>query len=107
MYGFEPIIVKSTSLNRTLPRGEFPFPCTQTCLVAEHDGQCLGHVNYSVIAVRDRVYINKIEVEQQRQGVGLTLLWHLWQIHRSADHAAVRVRAVVRLLGCKRLAITR
>jgi hypothetical protein len=36
-----------------------------------------------VNALRDRVYINKIEivVAHQGQGVGLALLWHLWQTH--------------------------
>lgn len=63
-------------------RGDFPFPGTQTYLVAERDNQRLGHVDYSVNALRDRVYINKVEVVHQRQGVGLGLLWHLWQIHR-------------------------
>jgi hypothetical protein len=28
------------------------------------------------------MYINKIKVVHQRQGVGQGLLWHLWQIHR-------------------------
>lgn len=63
-------------------RLQFPFPGTQTYLVAERDGQRLGHVDYSVNALRDRVYINKIEVVHLKQGVGLALLWHLWQIHR-------------------------
>ncbi len=43
-------------------RGQFPFPGTQTYLVAEWDGQRLGHVDYSVNALGDRVYINKIRV---------------------------------------------
>ncbi|VVM49869.1 hypothetical protein PS673_00707 [Pseudomonas fluorescens] len=63
-------------------RGQFPFPGTQTYLVAERDGERVGHVDYSVNALRDRVYINKIESVHQRQGVGLALLWHLWQTHQ-------------------------
>lgn len=64
-------------------RGEFPFPGTHTYLVAERNGQRLGHVDYSVNVLRDRVYINEIQIvpAHQGQGIGLALLWHLWQIH--------------------------
>lgn len=73
--------VRIQSSNAT-QRGQFPFPGTQTYLVAERDGKRLGHVDYSVNPLRDRVYVNKIEVVHQRQGVGLGLLWHLWRIHQ-------------------------
>lgn len=56
---------------------------TQTHLVAERNIQPLGHLDYSVNALRDRVYINEIEIvpAHQGQGVGLALPWHLLQIY--------------------------
>jgi hypothetical protein len=51
-----------TQFSTATQRLQFPFPGAQTYLVAERDGQRLGHVDYSVNALRDRVYINNIEV---------------------------------------------
>lgn len=65
-------------------RLQFPFPGTGSLLVAERDGSRVGHVDYSINVLCDRVYINKIEIApvHQRQGIGLALLWHIWQTHQ-------------------------
>lgn len=65
-------------------RLQFPFPGTGSFIVAERDGVRIGHVDYSLNVLKDRVYINKIEIAPQhhRQGNGLALLWHLWQTHQ-------------------------
>ncbi|PWK45995.1 GNAT family N-acetyltransferase [Pseudomonas sp. OV226] len=65
-------------------RLQFPFPGRGSLLVAERDGVRIGHVDYSLNVLKDRVYINKIEIapEYLRQGNGLALLWHLWQTHQ-------------------------
>jgi GNAT superfamily N-acetyltransferase len=65
-------------------RLQFPFPGTGMLVVAERNGVRIGHVDYSLSVLKDRVYINKIEIapDHHRQGYGLALLWHLWQTHQ-------------------------
>lgn len=65
-------------------RLQFPFPGTGSLIVAERDNIRIGHVDYSLNALKDRVYINKIEItpEHFRRGYGLALLWYLWQKHQ-------------------------
>ncbi|MDU8573263.1 GNAT family N-acetyltransferase [Pseudomonas syringae] len=62
----------------------FPFPGTERFLVAVRDGKQIGHLDYTVNPLDDRVYINKVEIapEHQHQGVGQALVWHLWQSHQ-------------------------
>jgi len=70
--------------NEFTQRGQFPFPGQHTRLGLLLEGDPIGHVDYLINALGDRVYINKIEVDatHQRQGMGLALLWHLWQVHQ-------------------------
>lgn len=65
-------------------RLQFPFPGAGSLIVAERDNIRIGHVDYSLNVLKDRVYINKIEIapEHFRQRYGLALLWHLWQTHQ-------------------------
>lgn len=65
-------------------RLEFPFPGAGSLIIAERDTVHIGHVDYSLSVLKDRVYINKIEIARghHRRGYGLALLWHLWQTHQ-------------------------
>lgn len=66
------------------PRGNFVFPGTDYLDDIEVDGQRVGHVDYGINPLGDRLYINMLEIvpAQQRQGIGLGVLWHLWLAHR-------------------------
>ncbi|KPZ12190.1 GNAT family N-acetyltransferase [Pseudomonas syringae group genomosp. 3] len=63
--------------------GHFVFPGTDFVDRIEVDGQRVGHIDYSINPLRDRLYINMIELRpgSQRQGIGSAVLWHLWQLH--------------------------
>lgn len=62
------------------PRGNFVFPGTDYLDDIEVDGHRVGHVDYGVNPLGDRLYINMLEINpaQQRKGIGLAVLWHLW-----------------------------
>lgn len=62
----------------------FPFPGTESLVIAERGTVHIGHVDYSLSVLKDRVYINKIEIARRHhlRGYGLALLWHLWQTHK-------------------------
>jgi hypothetical protein len=66
------------------PRLSFVFPGTDYLDDIEVGGQRVGHVDYGVNPLGDRLYINMLEIEpaQRRQGIGLAVLWHLWCTHR-------------------------
>lgn len=66
------------------PRGNFVFPGTDYLDDIEVDGQCVGHVDYGIYPLGDRLYINMLEINptHQRQGLGLGVLWHLWRTHQ-------------------------
>lgn len=52
--------------------------------MVELDGNQVGHIDYLVNALPDRLYINKMEITaaSQGKGIGIALLWHLWQIYQ-------------------------
>ncbi|AZF03602.1 MULTISPECIES: GNAT family N-acetyltransferase [unclassified Pseudomonas] len=66
------------------PRGNFVFPGTDYLDVIEVNGQRVGHVDYGINPLGDRLYINMLEIqpEHQRQGIGLAVLWRLWCTHQ-------------------------
>lgn len=66
------------------PRGNFVFPGTDYFDDIEVDGLRAGHVDYGLNPLLDRVYINMLDIqpEYQRQGIGLSVLWHLWLTHQ-------------------------
>lgn len=66
------------------PRGNFVFPGTDYLDDIEVSGHRVGHVDYGINPLGDRLYINMIEIDpaQQRQGIGLGVLWNLWLAHR-------------------------
>ncbi|AVX26947.1 N-acetyltransferase [Pseudomonas syringae pv. atrofaciens] len=63
--------------------GHFVFPGTDFVDHIQVDGQRVGQIDYSINPLRDRLYINMIELRpgSQRQGIGSAVLWHLWQLH--------------------------
>ncbi|MBK5376209.1 N-acetyltransferase [Pseudomonas sp. TH43] len=65
-------------------RGHFVFPGIDTFAGIEVDGQRVGYVDYGINPLGDRLYINKIEIEDQHQrgGVGLSVMWLLWRTHQ-------------------------
>jgi predicted acetyltransferase len=65
-------------------RGHFVFPGLDTFAGIEVDGQRVGYVDYGINPLGDRVYINKIDIEDQHQrgGVGLSVMWLLWCMHQ-------------------------
>jgi hypothetical protein len=65
-------------------RGNFVFPGTDYFDDIEVDGQRVGHVDYGLNPLLDRVYINMIEIDptRQGQGIGLGVLWQLWRTHQ-------------------------
>ncbi|MHC8403466.1 GNAT family N-acetyltransferase [Pseudomonas sp. MDT1-17] len=66
------------------PRGNFVFPGTDYFDDIEVDGQRVGHVDYGINPLLDRVYINMLDIDPayQRKGIGLGVLWHLWLTHQ-------------------------
>lgn len=64
--------------------GNFVFPGTDYLDDIEVDGHRVGHVDYGVNPLGDRLYINMLEIDpaQQRKGIGLSVLWHLWRTHQ-------------------------
>lgn len=66
------------------PPGNFVFPGTDYLDDIEVDGHRIGHVDYGVNPLGDRLYINMLEIDpaQQRKGIGLGVLWHLWRTHQ-------------------------
>jgi len=64
--------------------GHFVFPGTDFIDHIEVDGQRVGQVDYSISPLRDRLYINMIEVspDRQRERIGTAVLWHLWRTYR-------------------------
>ncbi|MDQ0655214.1 N-acetyltransferase [Pseudomonas cedrina] len=65
------------------PRGSFVFPGTDYLDNIEVGGHPVGHVDYGLSPLGDRVYINMLEIEraQRGQGIGLAVLWQLWRTH--------------------------
>ena len=47
-------------------------------------GHRVGHVDYGINPLGDRLYINMLEIEpaQQGQGMGMAVLWLLWRTHQ-------------------------
>lgn len=66
------------------PRGSFAFPGTDYLDNIEVGGHPVGHVDYGLSPLGDRVYINMLEIEraQRGQGIGLAVLWQLWRTHQ-------------------------
>ncbi|MCF5508506.1 N-acetyltransferase [Pseudomonas sp. PA-3-11C] len=66
------------------PRGNFVFPGTDYLDDIEVDGHRVGHVDYGINPLGDRLYINMLEIApaQQGQGIGLGVLWRLWCAHQ-------------------------
>jgi len=65
-------------------RGHFVFPGIDTVAGIEVDGLHVGYVDYGINPLGDRVYINRIDIEDQhqRRGVGLSVMWLLWGMHQ-------------------------
>ncbi|MBX4139563.1 N-acetyltransferase [Pseudomonas sp. S5F11] len=66
------------------PRGNFVFPGTDYLDDIEVYGHRVGHVDYGVNPLGDRLYINMLEIDpvQQQKGTGLSVLWQLWCTHQ-------------------------
>lgn len=66
------------------PRGNFVFPGIDYLDDIQVDGHRVGHVDYGINPLGDRLYINMLEIEpaQQRKGIGLVVLWQLWCTHQ-------------------------
>ena len=66
------------------PRGNFVFPGTDYLDDIEVGGHRVGHVDYGINPLGDRLYINMLEIEpaQQGQGMGMAVLWLLWRTHQ-------------------------
>ena len=66
------------------PRGNFVFPGTDYLDDVEVGGHRVGHVDYGINPLGDRLYINMLEIEpaQQGQGMGMAVLWLLWRTHQ-------------------------
>ncbi|WP_411566195.1 N-acetyltransferase [Pseudomonas orientalis] len=66
------------------PRGSFVFPGTDYLDDIEIGGHRVGHVDYGINPLGDRLYINMLEIEraQRGQGIGLAVLWQLWRTHQ-------------------------
>lgn len=69
---------------RAAQRDTFVFPGQKGTAAIQRDGQRVGYVDFSINPLRDRLYIDmiKIESEHQRRGIGLAVLWQLWQEHQ-------------------------
>jgi hypothetical protein len=69
---------------RAAQRDTFVFPGQKGAAAIKRDDQRVGYVNFSINPLRDRLYIDmiKIESEHQRRGIGLAVLWRLWQEHQ-------------------------
>lgn len=66
------------------PQGSFVFPGTDYLDDIEVGGQRVGHVDYGISPLGDRLYINMLEIKlaQRGQGLGRAVLWHLWCTHQ-------------------------
>jgi len=69
---------------RPSQRDTFVFPGQNGAATIQRDGLRVGYVDFSINPLRDRLYIDmiKIESEHQRRGIGLAVLWRLWQEHQ-------------------------
>lgn len=76
--------VQLINLRSESPRGSFVFPGTDYLDNIEVGGNSVGHVDYGLSPLGDRLYINMIEIEraQRGQGIGLAVLWQLWRTHQ-------------------------
>ncbi|SOS30079.1 hypothetical protein PL963_P100096 (plasmid) [Pseudomonas cerasi] len=65
-------------------RGSFVFPGTDYWDDIEVGGQRVGHVDYGINPMLDRVYIDMLDIDpaHQLQGIGLGVLWCLWRKHQ-------------------------
>lgn len=77
-------VVHLQNLRSESPRGNFVFPGTDYLDDIEVDGQRVGHVDYGINPLQDRVYINMIDITpaRQGQGIGLGVLWQLLCTHQ-------------------------
>jgi hypothetical protein len=68
----------------TSHRQHFVFPGTDTLATIQVDDQPVGHVDFGINPLHDRVYINMIDIQRpyQRQGIGMSVLWQLWLMHQ-------------------------
>lgn len=48
-------------------RGNFIYPGTDTFSSIKVDGQRIGHVDYGINKLSDRLYIHKIEIDREYQ----------------------------------------
>ncbi|MEE4178954.1 GNAT family N-acetyltransferase [Pseudomonas viridiflava] len=66
--------------------GHFVYPGIDFIDQIQVDGQRVGHIDYSINPLGDRLYINMIEVspDRQRERIGTAVLWHLWRTYRMA-----------------------
>lgn len=78
------LVFGSTAPQPPIPPGSFVFPGTDYLDDIEVDGQHVGHVDYGINPLGDRLYINMLEIDaaRQKQGIGLSVLWHLWHTHQ-------------------------
>lgn len=67
------------------PRGNFVFPDTDYLDDIEVGRQRVGHVDYGINPLGDRLYINMIEIDSTHrgQGIGKAVLWRLWRTHQA------------------------
>jgi len=65
-------------------RDRFVFPGTDTYASLERGGQRVGLLSYGINPLGDRLYINNLVVHSfcRRQGIALSALWILYQMHR-------------------------
>ncbi|KPY99085.1 N-acetyltransferase [Pseudomonas syringae] len=68
---------------QAVPLGSFVFPGMDYVAMLEVDGKRVGHIDYCINPLRDRLYIDKIEIyaDYRRRGFALSALWQLWQKH--------------------------
>ena len=76
--------VRLVNRRQESPRGNFVFPGIDYLDDIEVDGYRVGHVDYGINPLLDRVYINHMEIDPSHQlkGIGLGVLWHLWFTHQ-------------------------
>lgn len=77
-------VVHLVNRRQESPRGNFVFPGTDYLDDIEVGGHRVGHVDYGINPLGDRLYINMLEIApaQQGQGIGLGVLWRLWCAHQ-------------------------
>ena len=77
-------LTSGSTVSDMQPHPDLLLPAPTVTATIEHHTQMVGEICYGISPLRDRLYINELEVTRSwtRRGFAQAALWQLWCVHQ-------------------------